>query len=224
MSLWSLAHTQGNSTKKYCWLAGWSFTPLIFETFWKQIPGEHWVADYHTEVLNMNEMASLLAIHAPKEACWIGWSLGGALSCLAAEPAEAKQVISLATAKQFIASSGGVLESNFSVFNDALVTAPTKALTRFRSLCAQGASSPKDLVTYLRKYQLPYSSDLVHTLNWLKEYQLSSYLKNSLHLYSSLDALAPTPLEPMYISKNKSHAFFLESDELVHIILGKDTA
>lgn len=219
---WQCVKQESTPSLNWCWLPGWGFSADIFSDYWHQLPGNHWQANYQTTERNFEQAACYLGETAPQGAIWVGWSLGGALAVAAQQHTQASRLVTLATAHKFVADQG-MTPARFSAFKQQMHTAPEKTAKRFLSLCCQKARSPHALMRQLKPHQLAYSAELLHTLNWLETYQLREHKavtshQHALHLYGQEDALAPTQMQPALISNSKSHAFFLESDQLLTIL------
>lgn len=215
------SNQQSNQHDNWCWIPGWSFSGSVFSELFNQLPGNHWVADYRTASLNMNEMSELLAQELPDQANLIGWSLGGVLAMKVADITPVRSVVTLATSQHFIAAvdneaAGGMPDDTFSAFSQSLISQPEKTLKRFIGLCAQDAENPRELMRFLSKYQYAAghtttsAAELIHTLAWLAEYELATAnnVSKGNHWYAQRDALNPIQQQPALESVANSHAFF----------------
>ncbi|MFT6154491.1 MAG: pimeloyl-ACP methyl ester esterase [Crocinitomicaceae bacterium] len=131
-------------------------------------------ADYE-----INKLISTLLDVAPKNATWLGWSLGGMLAVQAAAraPDQIKRVITICSNAQFVASKQwkqGVPSPLFNGFMETIDDVKT-TLRRFAALTVVGEQK-----------------DMLQSLKWLQQNTQSlstssSVLKASLQLLSQID-------------------------------------
>tara|TARA_Y100001934_G_scaffold230433_1_gene278056 strand:+ start:3739 stop:4494 length:756 start_codon:yes stop_codon:yes gene_type:complete len=228
-SPWQKIRTTPGSDLNWLWLPGWSFSADVFETFYDELPGHHWAADYLNCAVSFETAAASLAATAPGTgdgvnlpAIWIGWSLGGALAAKAfsATPAPRNHfLVTLATGQRFLSdkTGNGMPTEDFEAFSQSLTSNAETTLKRFTGLCAQGSSEACSLMKQLKSSQHPVRSELNHTLEWLRYEDLLPSLR-SLHLYGHADALKPSHMPPAELSPGESHTFFLTTEGKHHLL------
>ena len=136
----------------------------------------------------------------PRQAVYVGWSLGGQLAIeLAAQyPQRVQALITLCSNPRFVAEEGwpGMDADDFLAFTRSVATDPTAALQRFDTLQLTGSSRTRGLLRQLRSLRpLPPSDALLAGLAWLATLDaretLSSLDQPRLHLLAEDDALVP---------------------------------
>lgn len=151
-------------------------------------------------VPDLPELLREILDYCPRQAVYVGWSLGGQLAiALAAQfPQRVRAVVTLCTNPRFVASEGwpGMDQGEFRVFGNSMTTHPTAALQRFDTLQAAGSNQARTLLRQLRALrQRPPSGTLQAGLAWLATLDLRETLSSldqpQLHLLAGQDALVP---------------------------------
>ena len=172
---------------------------------------------------------------APKNAWWIGWSLGGMASVyVAARRSSCVQgVITLSASPSFVQRNDwphGLSEEDFDSFASLVKEEPEQGLKRFVSLQVKGAKEEKSLAKLLQSF-LPTKTlnraaligglRLLKSLDIRREWSLLDV--PNLHLLGGKDALVSiqtlgqqtdvNPLQQCVVLPNCAHQSFLENEE-----------
>lgn len=138
---------------------------------------------------------------APERALYLGWSLGGQLAIALARryPQRVDAVATLCSNPRFVEASDwpGMRAELLQQFRLSAGADPGKALRRFDSLQAAGASHPRDLLRSLQSQRAADGgSELVAGLGWLGELDLREacalLAQPQLHILGCEDALVPS--------------------------------
>lgn len=193
-----------NSTLKLRVISGWGVSPTILQSWLQLMP-----ARFEVEVvaipdlangalLSAAERAQRLLAGQPKDAYWLGWSLGGALALdLAAHaPESVRGVITLATNPCFVAQSDwpGMDAELFQNFLNAYRAMPAKTLQRFAALQIDGAHNPRAQLRELKGQLLEPAPVLAELLELLAMDRREPVQKTNLPLlclFATADALVP---------------------------------
>lgn len=136
----------------------------------------------------------------PRQAVYVGWSLGGqlAIELAAQHPERVQALITLCTNPRFVATEGwpGMDANEFRAFTLSMSMQPTAALQRFDTLQVAGSRQARGLLRQLRSLRRQPPSDmLLAGLEWLATLDaraaLSSLDQPQLHLLAEKDALVP---------------------------------
>lgn len=106
--------------------------------------------------MSLEAVADALLSVAPRQAHWIGWSLGGQLALAVAEkaPERVKSVSLIAANPCFVARddwSCAMAPEVFGAFVEALADQEAKTLQRFAALQTRGSSRARDEFKYLKQ-------------------------------------------------------------------------
>ena len=171
----------------------------------------------------------------PRQAVFIGWSLGGQIALALAQrcPEHVAGVITLCSNLKFIAADDwpGMDPDLFHQFRQSVSADPVAAMKRFDRLQARGAQRPRALLRQLRALgRAPATSDLVTGLDWLAKLDLrqTDVSLPRLYLLAGQDALVPASVGAVTARSvglevervdGASHLMPLESPELVHRLI-----
>ncbi|WP_394182271.1 alpha/beta fold hydrolase [Marinomonas posidonica] len=172
---------------------------------------------------------------APKEAWWLGWSLGGMISTYVAARRSScvKGLITVSSSPSFVQRdswSDAMPCVDFDGFASLVDQQPEQGLKRFVMLQAKGAQNERQLVKQLQSL-LPVvtlnQAALIGGLRMLKSLdvrrELSLLDRPNLHIFGGKDALVSAqcleqqtdvnPLQETLIMPNCAHQAFLEEEE-----------
>lgn len=185
---------------------------------------------------SMQTLIDMLLEQAPKQAIWLGWSLGGLIATQLAHqaPKRVNQLVTLASSPKF--SEGeqwrGIKKQVLSNFSQQLVDDFSTTIERFMALQAMGSPSARQDIKCLKKAVLsrpmPTYSTLAVGLKWLDEVDLRDTLTQltiPVHRwYGRLDGLVPVTIvqtlqhsttgQHSYIFQQSSHAPFITEQAL----------
>lgn len=184
---------------------------------------------------DIDALSEQLIEAAPKDAWWLGWSLGGMVSVYVAarRSSQVKGLITLATSPSFVARqdwSFGMSVDDFDAFASVIHDAPEEGLKRFTLLQAKNTSNERDLAKQLQAFLPTHTllpAALVGGLRLLKSLDVRrewSLLDcPNLHLFGGKDALVSShaliqqgevnPLQQCVELSHCTHALFLEEEE-----------
>lgn len=213
--------------------AVWQQTVDILETQFRvhvvDLPGYGHSANCHAE--NLEEIAQALMVQAPKNAIWIGWSLGGLVAThMALHHGDyVSKLVTVASSPKFAADKPwrGIQPNVLAAFTDQLVEDFQLTIERFMALQAMGSPSARQDVKTLKQAVLsrptPNPNALLAGLKMLADVDLREQLPHisvpMLRLYGRLDGLVPikvaqdlqqvVPHSEQYIFTESSHAPFM---------------
>jgi malonyl-CoA O-methyltransferase len=137
----------------------------------------------------------------PKQAVYVGWSLGGqlALELAVSRPARVSALVTICANLRFVADGDwpGMSPEAFRRFCEGVQSDPAAALRRFHALQVTGARRPRALLRGLRRLtrQGKASLDLLTGLSWLETLDRrgapGTLRQPQLHLQAQRDALVP---------------------------------
>ncbi|MBW3697635.1 pimeloyl-[acyl-carrier protein] methyl ester esterase [Vibrio sp. T187] len=197
------------------------------------LPGYGHSAQTHAS--NLEEIAQRLIEDAPKNAIWVGWSLGGLVAThMALHHADfVSKLVTVASSPKFAAEKPwrGIQPNVLTAFTEQLVEDFQTTIERFMALQAMGSPSARQDVKQLKhavlSRPLPNPDSLLAGLNMLAKVDLRERLPQisvpMLRLYGRLDGLVPlkvakdlekaVPDTEQYIFSQSSHApFMTEAD------------
>ncbi len=243
-------HTQGQGTDLIL-IHGWGMNGAVWQQAADQLsqyfrvhvvdlPGFGHSAASHAN--SLQEMAEAVLEHAPKQAIWLGWSLGGLVASHIAiyHPQRVTRLITVASSPKFAAEKPwrGIQPLVLSNFTEQLLDDFRLTIERFMALQAMGSPSARQDVKTIKQAVLsrpePNPASLLAGLNMLADVDLRSELSAItapvLRLYGRLDGLVPVkvatdmqtimPGSAMHIFQASSHApFITELDEFCQKIV-----
>ncbi|EMA2447681.1 pimeloyl-ACP methyl ester esterase BioH [Vibrio fluvialis] len=193
------------------------------------LPGYGHSADQHAD--SLETIAQRLTERAPKQAIWVGWSLGGLVAThMALHHSEyVAKLVTVASSPKFAAERPwrGIQPQVLSAFTDQLVDDFQTTIERFMALQAMGSPSARQDVKTLKQAVLsrpnPNPHSLLAGLQMLANVDLREQLPHIsvplLRLYGRLDGLVPVkvahdlaqvvPDSQQYIFTESSHAPFM---------------
>ena len=216
--------------------AVWQQTVNVLETHFRMhvvdLPGYGHSAHCHAQ--NLEEIAQQLMVDAPKDAIWVGWSLGGLVAThMALHHVDyVNKLVTVASSPKFAAEKEpvmwrGIQPDVLSTFTEQLVEDFQTTIERFMALQAMGSPSARQDVKQLKQAvlsrPLPDPDSLLAGLKMLSDVDLRSQLAQisvpMLRLYGRLDGLVPLkvsneldkllPHTDKYIFMQSSHAPFM---------------
>ncbi|MDW6002648.1 pimeloyl-ACP methyl ester esterase BioH [Vibrio mangrovi] len=189
----------------------------------------------HTHAATLEEIAGLLIEQAPKNAIWVGWSLGGLVAThMALHHADyVSKLVTVASSPKFSAERGwkGIQPQVLTAFTEQLVDDFQLTIERFMALQAMGSPTARQDVKQLKKMVLsrpaPQPEALMAGLKMLADVdfraQMAEISVPMLRLYGRLDGLVPVqiagkldtlaPDSTCYIFTQSSHAPFMTETE-----------
>lgn len=197
------------------------------------LPGYGHSAHLHAE--NLAQIAQALVVQAPRQAVWLGWSLGGLVATYMAlhYPDLVTKLITLASSPKFAAAEQenpmwrGIKPHVLTAFTEQLLTDFHSTVERFIALQAMGSPSARQDVKALKQAVFsrpaPNPASLLAGLNILADTDLRPQLAHlslpTLRLYGRLDGLVPVkivremeslmPDSSAHIFAHSAHAPFL---------------
>jgi pimeloyl-[acyl-carrier protein] methyl ester esterase len=219
---------------------GWGMNGAVWESTVERLKPHHCVhvvdlpgyghsASCHAATLE--EIAQQLVVGAPKNAIWVGWSLGGLVATHMAmyHPAYVSKLVTVASSPKFAAEPRwrGIQPPVLSAFTAQLLTDFQLTIERFMALQAMGSPTARQDVKWLKQAVLsrpaPDPNALLAGLAMLAEIDLRSELTRLslpfLRLYGRLDGLVPVkvadelalmaPTSDSHIFTHSSHAPFI---------------
>lgn len=225
--------------------AVWQQTVNVLENHFKvhvvDLPGYGHSAHSHAQ--NLEEIAQQLMPDAPKNAIWVGWSLGGLVAThMALHHTEyVSKLVTVASSPKFAADKPwrGIQPNVLTAFTEQLVEDFQTTIERFMALQAMGSPSARQDVKQLKQAvlsrPLPNPDSLLAGLKMLSDVDLRAQLPQlsipMLRLYGRLDGLVPIkvakdldqslPDTEQYIFTQSSHApFMTEADTFCNQLIG----
>lgn len=197
---------------------------------------EHWISRSRIGPnYDIDALSEQLIDAAPKEAWWIGWSLGGMVSAYVAARRSScvLGLITLSASPSFVKREGwerAMATDDFDAFANLVESNPEQGLQRFVMLQAKGANNERALVKQLQSF-LPIKTlnraaligglRLLRSLDIRREWSLLDV--PNLHLLGGKDALVSSnaleqqtdvnPLQQCVVLSNCAHQPFLEDEE-----------
>ncbi len=195
-------------------LHGWGMNGAVWEALAEELssryrittielPG-HGHSPYSESLHSLQDWANACLTVAPKQAAWIGWSLGGLIATQAAlnAPHRIAKLVLVASTPRFIQSDDwphAVVRGSLSSFADTLCSDPQKTLERFLALQVRGSAEAKSTLRRLRQdlshRPLPHPDALDRGLHLLRESDLRQQLSQlqcpTLWLLGERDTLTP---------------------------------
>lgn len=195
---------------------------------------------------NLTSLAQAVLEKAPKEAVWVGWSLGGLVATQAAllEPERIRRLVTVASSPKFAQTQSwpGIAPKVLDQFITSLEGDFKTTIERFLAIQAMGSESArqdiKALKGWLGEKPLPDRQALHDGLMILQQAdlreQLASLTMPFLAMYGKLDGLVPiatasevaqlAPECEIYVLDKSSHAPFVTDKEqfcaqLIHFCL-----
>lgn len=224
---------------------GWGMNGAVWNTTVEQLQQYHRVHvvdlpgyghSSHCDAETLAEIAQQLSAQAPKNAIWLGWSLGGLVATYMAlhHPEYVSKLITVASSPKFAAEKPwrGIQPKVLSAFTDQLLTDFQLTIERFMSLQAMGSPTARQDVKSLKQAVLsrpePSLKSLVAGLAMLSEEDFRPNLAQIsipfLRLYGRLDGLVPIKVASdidllasashQHIFSQSSHAPFITETEL----------
>lgn len=198
------------------------------------LPGYGHSSELHAE--NISSAAAMVLEHAPEQAIWVGWSLGGLIATHIALnfPDRVSKLVTVASSPKFAAEKRwrGIKPAVLSAFTEQLVEDFHPTIERFMALQAMGSPTARQDVKELKKAvlsrPLPNPESLLVGLNMLGNVDLRGELNQIsmpfLRIYGRLDGLVPIKVandlqellsnSECYVFSQSSHApFMTELDE-----------
>ncbi|MDS1841503.1 pimeloyl-ACP methyl ester esterase BioH [Vibrio vulnificus] len=196
----------------------------------------------HLHAASLEEIAQQLLEYAPKQAIWVGWSLGGLVAThMALHHADyVSKLVTVASSPKFAAEARwrGIQPQVLSAFTEQLSEDFHTTVERFMALQAMGSPSARQDVKNLKQAVFsrpqPNPQSLLAGLQMLAEVDLRDHLPHltmpMLRLYGRLDGLVPIkvaqdlekalPTSEQFIFTQSSHApFITESESFCHQLL-----
>ena len=147
-------------------LHGWGMNGGIWESLAEELstdyqvttielPG-HGYSPLADDLYSLQNWAEACLAVAPKQATWIGWSLGGLISTQAAlcAPHRVSKLVLVASTPRFTQADDwphAVVRGTLSSFADTLRSDPKKTLERFLALQVRGSAEAKSTLRRLRQ-------------------------------------------------------------------------
>lgn len=237
-------HREGNG-KDLVLIHGWGMNGAVWQQTVERLsahftvhvvdlPGYGHSSERHAD--NIDSAAKMVLEHAPEQAIWVGWSLGGLIATHIAlnSPNRVSKLVTVASSPKFAAEKRwrGIKPAVLSTFTEQLVEDFHPTIERFMALQAMGSPTARQDVKLLKKAvlsrPLPTPESLLVGLNMLGNVDLRGQLDQIsmpfLRFYGRLDGLVPIKIandlqeflsnSEYYIFNQSSHApFMTELDE-----------
>lgn len=217
--------------------AVWDQTVKVLENHFRvhvvDLPGYGHSADCHAATLE--EIADYLLEKAPKNAIWVGWSLGGLVAThMALHHCDyVSKLVTVASSPKFAALERwrGIQPQVLQAFTEQLVEDFQLTIERFMALQAMGSPTARQDVKQIKQAVLsrpaPNPQSLLAGLNLLADVDFRQRLPEItvpfLRLYGRLDGLVPIKVakdtdnlanqSQSYIFTQSSHAPFMTEAE-----------
>ncbi|PJE55233.1 alpha/beta fold hydrolase [Marinomonas sp. BSi20584] len=242
----------GNSSNQSIFMvSGWAMPKEVMRSFALRLSQRFYVVVANLPGISLDEqwisrsrigpnydiaaLSEQLIEVAPREAWWIGWSLGGMVSAYVAARRSSRVLglITLSSSPSFIKRENwedAMAVEDFDAFAALVEQSPEEGLKRFVMLQAKGADNERALIKQLQAF-LPVKTlsrpaligglRLLKSLDVRREWSLLD-LPN-LHLLGGKDALVSSksleqqadvnPLQQCVVLSNCAHQSFLEDEE-----------
>ncbi|MCB5161955.1 alpha/beta fold hydrolase [Marinomonas algarum] len=184
---------------------------------------------------DIDALSEQLIEAAPKQAWWVGWSLGGMISVYVAarRSSQVKGVITLATSPSFVERVGyphGMPLDSFEAFSSLIERTPEAGLKRFTLLQASGAEQEREIAKQLQAFLPTETLDSVGLMGGLRLLKSLDIRREwaildcpNAHIHGRKDTLMSSSGKAQYIESNAlshdielphcAHAIFLEDQE-----------
>ncbi len=191
--------------------------------------------NHHHVLDEIDDVAHLLLNALPKNAVWVGWSLGGLVAKRAAllQPEKMAGLVTIASSPCFAEQEGwrGIKSEVLVDFQSQLAADYQALIERFMALQAMGSRSARQDIKLLKSavldYPQPNPEALSKGLTWLSDvdlrHELGAISMPWLRMYGRLDGLVPVKVaaeldaylidSPSVIFKAASHAPFISHPE-----------
>ncbi len=155
------------------------------------------------EPVALDALLAALLHQAPREAVYLGWSLGGqlALELAAREPDRVAGLVTLCSNPRFLATAGwpGMATADYAGFRVRFADQPGPGLRRFDSLQAEGSPRGRAVLRDLQQLRRGEPGPaMLAGLEWLatldQRLLLGDLAAPRLHLLAECDALVPASL------------------------------
>ncbi|MCK5716768.1 MAG: pimeloyl-ACP methyl ester esterase BioH [Thiomargarita sp.] len=169
-------------------LHGWGFNGDIWDDMAKRLaqnwhvyqvdlPGHGRSTPCDVVMSNLTQLTQHLAQHLPKEAVWIGWSMGGLLAMAMARwhPTFVRALILVSTSPRFTTAENwphAITPSVLQQFSQQLQTDIRGTLQRFLTLQVSNRAQLRLLKTFLKNTTLPHATALTSGLQLLQNVDL----------------------------------------------------
>lgn len=187
------------------------------------LPGYGHSSELHAD--NIDSAAKMVLEHAPEQAIWVGWSLGGLIATHIALnfPERVKKLVTVASSPKFAAEKRwrGIKPEVLSTFTEQLVEDFHPTIERFMALQAMGSPTARQDVKALKKAvlsrPLPNPDSLLVGLKMLGNVDLRGELDQIsvpfLRIYGRLDGLVPIKVanDLQELLSNSEHYVFTQS-------------
>jgi len=193
----------------------------------------------HCNAMDLDEIAEQLMIDAPKNAIWVGWSLGGVVATFMAlnYPCYVNKLVTVASSPKFSAVKEpvmwrGIAPHVLGAFTEQLMEDFQGTIDRFMGLQVMGSPTAREDIKQLKAAVLsrptPNPESLLAGLKMLSDVDLREQLAQlsvpMLRLYGRLDGLVPLkvskdlaqalPNSKQYIFTQSSHAPFMTENDV----------
>ena len=189
----------------------------------------------HLTFHTLEDLSQQILTEAPKNATWLGWSLGGLVATHIAlkHPEHIAKLITVASSPKFSAHKQwkGIQPKVLNNFTEQLVDDFKLTIERFMALQAMGSPSARQDIKSLKQAvlsrPLPNTESLIAGLELLSSVDHRHLLKQldipTLRLYGRLDGLVPKqvatevdalmPISNSHVFSASSHAPFITESE-----------
>jgi pimeloyl-[acyl-carrier protein] methyl ester esterase len=230
-------------------LHGWSMNSAVWRKLAEQLaasycvhlvdlPG-HGASEWHDDALSIEPLLQELSQLLPKQAHWVGWSLGGMIATAYAErfPSRVNKLVLLASNPKFVQDEAWACAMDkevFTRFADSLDIELEQTIQRFLLLQARGAENSRETIRQLTQQladkPLPHHDALRAGLELLLSFDVRTQLTAlncPVHfILGDRDTLVPTTMldEVVRLNQNIStnliegagHAPFISQQNKCH--------
>ena len=227
---------------------GWGMNGAIWQKIVETLSGSFRVHvvdlpghghSHHCDANNIEEIAQQLIVNAPKNAIWIGWSLGGLIATHVAlyHKDHVKKLVTVASSPKFSADEKenewqGIKPELLIHFTEQLKDDFQTTIERFIALQSMGSQTARQDVKGLKQVllsrPLPSLNSLLVGLKILSDIDFRAQIQHisipTLRLYGLQDNIVPAkvindiekllPNTEQYIFTNSSHCPFMTETEL----------